>query len=78
MAPMLPFVIPIVASGVGAAVTGMMNKGGGMAKMPSVPSAPVGDMDKTPGQISNPAMANAASQKLLSNTNTTGGKLLGG
>lgn len=74
---MAPFLIPIAASVAGAAVTGMMNKGG-MASMPNVPSPSVGDMDKTPGNLSNPAMGNAASQKQLSNTNTVGNKLLGG
>jgi hypothetical protein len=75
---MAPFLIPVAASVAGAAITGMMNKGGKMAKMPTVAAPPTGDQDKTPGQISNPALANAASQNTLSNSNTTSGKLLGG
>lgn len=79
MAPMLPFVVPIAASAVGAGITGLMNRGANkMASMPSIPSPQVGDPDKTPGHISNPGLFNAASQNKLSSNNTTGGRLLGG
>lgn len=79
MAPMLPFVVPIVASGVGAAVTGLMNKGANkMAPMPKITPPPVGDQDKTPGDIAKISMGSAASQNVLSNSNTVGGHLLGG
>lgn len=78
MAPVLPFLLPVATSMAGAAVTGLMNRNANkMAPMPNVPSPQVGDPDKTLGKISNPALYNAASQNKLSNTNTTGGKLLG-
>lgn len=74
---MAPFLVPVAASIAGAAVTGMMNKGG-MAKMPTVKAPDTSDQDKTPGMLINPAIGNAASQKQLSNSQTVGNKLLGG
>jgi hypothetical protein len=73
---MAPFALPIITSIAGAAVTGLMNKGS-QASMPTITPPSTADQDTTKGIISNPALASAANQKVLSNTTTTGGRLLG-
>jgi hypothetical protein len=75
---MAPFAMPLITTIAGAAITGMMNRGGGMASMPTVKAPSVGDQDKTPGVISDPSLGSAASSKQLSNSQTVSNKLLGG
>lgn len=75
---MAPFLIPVAVSMAGAAVSGLMNKGPKQAALPKVKPPPVGDMDTTPGMISNPALGNAASQNQLSSSTSNTNRLLGG